>query len=133
MENRKKVIHIIGALAFFILTSFTFLLTGENLISLVKMDEEITFSGSIFMIFFSSPLIFYYLFFIIFVSITGHYPKHHDSFNKYFCSIAIASIFLSFPTSLYVNYKLKSDNYLVCERISWMSPNTYVKDIKLCD
>ncbi|XWY10350.1 DUF1240 domain-containing protein [Photorhabdus asymbiotica UENP] len=30
-------------------------------------------------------------------------------------------------------YKLKSENYLVCKRISWTSPNTYVKDIKLCD
>ncbi len=85
------------------------------------------------MIFFSSPLVFYYVFFIIFVNITGRYPKHHDSFNKYFGTIAIISFFLSFPTSLYVHYKLKSDNYLVCPRISWMSPNTYVKDIKLCD
>ncbi|MCC8388739.1 DUF1240 domain-containing protein, partial [Photorhabdus laumondii] len=47
--------------------------------------------------------------------------------------IAIVSFFLSFPLSFYVDYKLKSENYLVCERISWMSPNTYVKDIKLCD
>ncbi|MCT8352989.1 MULTISPECIES: DUF1240 domain-containing protein [Photorhabdus] len=133
MDSKKKIVHIIGALAIFILTSFGFFLTGENLISLVKMDEKITFSSSVIIIFFFSPLIFYSLFFIIFVSITGHYPKYHDSFNKYFGSIAIISLFLSFPTSLYVNYKLKSDNYLVCSRISWMSPNTYVKDIKLCD
>ncbi|WP_391528397.1 DUF1240 domain-containing protein [Photorhabdus akhurstii] len=133
MGNKKKAIHIICALFFLILTSFTFFLTGGNLVSLVKMDEKIIFSGSIFMIFFSSPLVFYYVFFIIFVNITGRYPKHHDSFNKYFGTIAIISLFLSFPTSLYVHYKLKSDNYLVCPRISWMSPNTYVKDMKLCD
>ncbi|WP_072084948.1 DUF1240 domain-containing protein, partial [Yersinia similis] len=29
-------------------------------------------------------------------------------------------------------YKLKSNGYVVCDRISWMSPNTYVKDLSLC-
>ncbi|MCW7763814.1 DUF1240 domain-containing protein [Photorhabdus luminescens] len=133
MGDKKKIIYIIGALAIFILMSFAFFLTGENLASLVKMDDKITFSSSVIIIFFFSPLVFYSLFFIIFVSITGHYPKYHDNFNKYFGTIAIISLFLSFPTSLYVNYKLKSDGYLVCPRISWKSPNTYVKDIKLCD
>ncbi|SCZ71640.1 MULTISPECIES: DUF1240 domain-containing protein [Photorhabdus] len=129
----KKIIHIIGAIAIFLLALFTFFLTGENIISLIEMDEKITFSGGVFIIFFSFPLISYATFFIVFVTVTGHYPKHHDNFVKYFFSIAIISIVLSFPTSLYVNYKLKSDGYLVCPRISWMSPNTYVKDIKLCD
>ncbi|NHB62667.1 DUF1240 domain-containing protein [Photorhabdus sp. RW14-46] len=133
MGNKRKVIHIICALFIFILTSFTFFLTGENLNSLIKMDEKIIFSGGVFMIFFSSPLVFYYVIFVIFVNITGRYPKYHDSFNKYFGTIAIISFFLGFPTSLYVNYKLKNDGYLVCPRISWTSPNTYVKDIKLCD
>ncbi|WP_157835550.1 DUF1240 domain-containing protein, partial [Photorhabdus australis] len=27
----------------------------------------------------------------------------------------------------------KNDGYLVCDKISWMSPTTYVKDIKLCE
>ncbi|WP_155490999.1 DUF1240 domain-containing protein, partial [Yersinia pseudotuberculosis] len=26
----------------------------------------------------------------------------------------------------------KSNSYVVCDRISWMSPNTYVKDLSLC-
>ncbi|QXF32072.1 hypothetical protein B0X70_01955 [Photorhabdus akhurstii] len=125
--------YIICALFFLILTSFTFFLTGEDLVSLVKMDEKIIFSSRVIIIFFFSPLILYSLLFIIFVSITGRYPKHHDSFNKYFGSIAIISLFLSFPTSLYVHYKLKSDGYLVCPRISLTAPNTYVKDMKLCD
>ncbi|MBS9424186.1 DUF1240 domain-containing protein [Photorhabdus caribbeanensis] len=133
MENKRKVIHIICALFIFILTSFTFFLTGGNLNSLIKMDEKIIFSGGVVIIFFSFPLISYATFFIVFVTVTGHYPKYHDNFVKYFCSIAIVAIVLSFPTSLYVNYKLRSDGYLVCPRISWMSPNTYVKDMNLCD
>ncbi|WP_387465569.1 DUF1240 domain-containing protein [Photorhabdus sp. RM323S] len=131
MGNRKKVIHIIGAFAVFLLALSGFSLTGENLISLVKMDEKITFSSSVFMILF--PLLSYLMIFVVFFNVTSRCQKYHDSFINYFGFIAIVSIFLSFPISLYVNYKLKSDNYLVCEKIYWMSPNTYVKDIKLCD
>ncbi|OWO81888.1 hypothetical protein B5C26_12160 [Photorhabdus luminescens] len=133
MENKKKIIHIIVAAATFVLVSSGFFLAGENLISLVKMDDKITFSSSVIIILFFSPLISYCMVSIIFSNITNRCQKYHDSFIKYFGSIAIISFFLSFPTSLYVNYKLKSDNYLVCPRISWMSPNTYVKDVKLCD
>ncbi|WP_071880949.1 MULTISPECIES: DUF1240 domain-containing protein [Photorhabdus] len=133
MENKKNIIPIICALAIFILSSCTFFLTGENLISLIKMDEKITFSGPVFIIFFSFPFISYLMTLSIRVNITGRYPKHHDTYVKYSAIIAFSSFILSFPLSFYVDYKLKSENYLVCERISWMSPNTYVKDIKLCD
>ncbi|OCA55529.1 DUF1240 domain-containing protein [Photorhabdus namnaonensis] len=133
MENKKKVIHIIIAIAILVLASSCLFLTGENLISLVKMDEKITFSGSVFMIFFSFPFLSYLMILVVFINITGRYPKHHEIYIRYSAVIALSSIFLSFPISFYVNYKLKSDNYLVCPRISWMSPNTYVKDMKLCD
>ncbi len=62
----KKIIHIIAALAIFLLTLFAFFLTGKNLISLIKMDEKITFSSSVIIILFFSPLIFYSLFFILY-------------------------------------------------------------------
>ncbi|CAQ82413.1 MULTISPECIES: DUF1240 domain-containing protein [Photorhabdus] len=133
MENKKKIVRIIGALAIFILTLVSFFFAGNDLISLVKMDDKITFSSSVFIVFCSFPLISYAIFFIVFVNVTGYYPKYHDGFVKYLGSIWVFLFFFSFPTSLYVNYKLRSDNYLVCPRISWMSPNTYVKDIKLCD
>ncbi|MBS9424180.1 DUF1240 domain-containing protein [Photorhabdus caribbeanensis] len=133
MGNKKKAIQILGALAIFILASLGLFLTGGNIISLVEMDEEITFSSNVIIIFFSFPLISYTTFLIIFFTVTDHYPKHNDKFVKCFFSIAIVALFLSFPISFYVHYKLKSDGYLVCPRISWMSPNTYVKDMKLCD
>ncbi|CAQ85333.1 MULTISPECIES: DUF1240 domain-containing protein [Photorhabdus] len=133
MVNKKKIMHITGAFAIFILALSGLFLTGENLISLINMDDKITFSGPVFIIFFSFPFLSYLIASVIFFNIKNRYPKHHDSFTNYFLVIAIVSFVLSFPLSFYVDYKLKSENYLVCERISWMSPNTYVKDIKLCD
>lgn len=129
----NKIIRIICAILILALMSFSMFIVSEYLISLVLMEDKITFSSSVFMTFFSFPLVLYYIVFIVFVNVVGRYPKHHDSFNKYLCLIALVSIVLSFPISFYVHYKLKSDGYLVCPRISWSSPNTYVKDIKLCD
>ncbi|MER2472635.1 DUF1240 domain-containing protein [Photorhabdus laumondii] len=71
--------------------------------------------------------------FVIFFNITGRCPKYHDNFINCFGMITVISFFSSFPLSFYVDYKLKSENYLICKRISLASPNTYVKDIKLCD
>ncbi|MCC8383088.1 DUF1240 domain-containing protein [Photorhabdus laumondii] len=133
MVNKKNILPIICAIAIFILALSGLFLTGENLISLIKMEEKITFSGPVFIIFFSFPFLSYFIVSVIFLNIKNRWPKHHDSFINCFRVIAIVSFFLSFPLSFYVDYKLKSENYLVCERISWMSPNTYVKDIKLCD
>ncbi|KMW73370.1 membrane protein [Photorhabdus luminescens subsp. luminescens] len=133
MVNKKKIMHIIGAFAIFILALSGFFLTGENLISLIKMDEKITFSGPVYIIFFSFPFLSYLIVSVIFLNIKNRCPKYHDNFINCFGMIAIISFFLSFPLSFYVDYKLKSENYLVCKRISWTSPNTYVKDIKLCN
>ncbi|MCA6219601.1 DUF1240 domain-containing protein [Photorhabdus antumapuensis] len=133
MVNKKKIIHIIGAFAIFILALSGLFLTGGNLISLIKMEDKITFSGHVFLLFFSFPLLSYSMIFVIFFNITSRCPKYHDNFINCFGMITVISFFSSFPISFYVDYKLKSENYLVCERISWMSPNTYVKDIKLCD
>ncbi|WP_339414145.1 DUF1240 domain-containing protein [Photorhabdus cinerea] len=52
--------------------------------------------------------------FTISFNIIGRCPKYHDNFINCFWVIAIFSFFLSFPLSFYVDYKLKSENYLVC-------------------
>ncbi|MBQ0211759.1 DUF1240 domain-containing protein [Providencia rettgeri] len=41
--------------------------------------------------------------------------------------------FSGVPIAFAVNYYLKDEGYLTCDRISWMSPTTYVKNISLCD
>ncbi|WP_434086475.1 DUF1240 domain-containing protein [Photorhabdus laumondii] len=116
----------------FILALSGFLFAGKNLISLIKMEDKITFSGPVFIIFFSFPLLSYSMIFVIFFNITGRCPKYHDNFINCFGMITVISFFSSSPLSFYVDYKLKSENYLVCERISLASSNTYVKDINLC-
>ncbi|KMW72688.1 membrane protein [Photorhabdus luminescens subsp. luminescens] len=133
MESNNKIIHIICAIFILSLMSFSMFIVSKYLLSLILMDEKITFSGGVVMFFFSFPFIFYFVVSAVYLSLAKRYPKNHDAYVKYLCVVAIVSVFLSFPVSFYVDYKLKSDDYLVCPRISWMSPNTYVKDVKLCD
>ncbi|WP_338089241.1 DUF1240 domain-containing protein [Photorhabdus khanii] len=96
------------------------------------MDDKITFSSGIIIVFFFFPLVFYFLSCSIYLNLTSRIPKYHDTCVNCLGMIAIVAFFLSFPTAFYVNYKLKNENYLICPKISWSSPNKYVKDIKLC-
>ncbi|OTA18921.1 membrane protein [Xenorhabdus beddingii] len=101
--------------------------------SLILMKDEIMFSGAVFMYFISFPLIFYAIAGSIFFFIFDRLPKFNQLIVKYLTMLMIASFIVSFPISFYVDYKLKSDGYFVCDKISWRSPTTYVKDLKLCN
>ncbi|CAI2022076.1 Protein of uncharacterised function (DUF1240) [Serratia fonticola] len=100
--------------------------------SLILMKDEITFSASIFMCFFGSPLILYALSGSVFFFIFDRLPRHNMIVVKHLTRLALVSILFSLPVSLYVNYKLIHDGYFTCDKISWMSPTTYVKDLSLC-
>ncbi|MBE8598265.1 DUF1240 domain-containing protein [Xenorhabdus sp. BG5] len=46
--------------------------------------------------------------------------------------IAIFGFVFSLFFSFYVNFKLKNENYFLCDKSSWMATNKYVKNISLC-
>lgn len=122
---------LLGVILLLIITPMM-LLVGSYVISLMRIEDEITFSSSIFISLLSSPLVFYALAGSTCEFIFNRLPKSRKIVIKYLTMLAIASFIMSFPISLYVDYKLKSNGYVVCDRISWMSPNTYVKDLSLC-
>ncbi len=133
MDNKRKIMNIIGAIFILFLMSLGVFVVVDSFFSLMTMAEIIFFSNGMIIAFFFFPLVFYFLSFIIYFNLTARIPKYHDTCVNYLGMIAIVAFFLSFPTSFYVNYKLKSGNYLICPKISWSSPNKYVKDIKLCN
>lgn len=130
MKNRLW--KILGASALLILFICLSLLIYSYAISLVLMKDEITFSTSVFMSFFAIPLILYALSGSVFFFIFDRLPKHNMLVVRYLTRLALASLIFGLPVSLYVSYKLNHDGYLTCDKISWMSPTTYVKDLSLC-
>ncbi|WP_258180452.1 DUF1240 domain-containing protein, partial [Yersinia pseudotuberculosis] len=96
------------------------------------IEDRIIFSSSIAICLISFPLMFYVMTGSIYFFIFNKTPKFNKLLIKYLTMLAIASFIMSFPIPFYIDYKLKNDGYVVCDRISWMSPNTYVKDLSLC-
>nr|WP_222941591.1 DUF1240 domain-containing protein [Xenorhabdus sp. TS4] len=107
-------------------------LVSKSVFSLILMEDEITFSSSVVIGFISSPLLFYSISGSVFFFIFDRLPKYNKIIVKYLSMLMIASFFISFPISLYVSYKLKNEGYVTCDKISWMSPTTYVKNLSLC-
>ncbi|MEB7885692.1 DUF1240 domain-containing protein [Serratia fonticola] len=130
MKNRFW--KIFGTSAFLVIFICLSLLIYSYAISLILMKDIIKFSTSVFMSFFAIPLILYALSGSVFFFIFDRLPKHNMLVVRYLTRLALASLIFGLPVSLYVNYKLKNDGYLTCDRISWMSPTTYVKDLSLC-
>lgn len=59
------------------------------------------------------------------------------TFNKlimrYLVYLGLAGVLLSFPISFVVNIFLLDEGYKTCDKISWLSPTTYVKELSFCN
>ncbi len=130
MNNR--LFKTLGAIIALLIFTPMIYLVSTYIISLIKMEDIIKFSGHIFIAFLSSPILLYSLVGSVWFFIFNKLPKFNKFIIKYLSIPMFLSFIVSFPISFYVDYKLKSKGYVVCDRISWMSPNTYVKDLSLC-
>ncbi|KMJ46852.1 membrane protein [Xenorhabdus khoisanae] len=128
----SKYLKALGVLILLLLMTFIVAFIIDDAISLILMKDEIRFSGTVVMVVMSSPLLLYSLSSSVFFFIFDRLPKFNKIVVKYLSRLMIASFIIGFPISFYVDYKLKSDGYLTCDKLSWMSPTTYVKDLSLC-
>lgn len=126
----------IRALAIFLITAiliFGIYITLLECYSLIKLDNEITFSGSYVAIISSIPFFIYIALGSVYHSITKVLPKHNKKILHSLCVIALIAITVGPFVSFYVTFKLTHEGYVKCDRISWMSPNTFVKAPANCD
>ncbi|WMV72010.1 DUF1240 domain-containing protein [Xenorhabdus griffiniae] len=128
----SKYLKALGVLILLLLMTFIVAFIIDDAISLILMKDEIRFSATVVMVVMSSPLLLYSLSGSVFFFIFDRLPKFNKIVVKYLSRLMIASFIIGFPISFYVDYKLKSDGYLTCDKLSWMSPTTYVKDLSLC-
>ncbi|KOY62360.1 hypothetical protein AM629_09015 [Photorhabdus heterorhabditis] len=129
----KNIIRIICGIFVCFIILFGYYIVFNNIHSLLVMKDEIVFSSIIFICFFSFPLVLYYFTSVFFYFIFNKLPNNHMLYIKFLGSIMVISFIISLPISFWVSNQLNNDGYLVCNKISWMSPTTYVKDIKLCE
>lgn len=128
----NKYFKIFLAAVLFVLCSFAALITYQYVASLVFMEDEITFSAPVLMVFLSSPLLLYAMLGSMYFFISNKRPKYDKGVTRYLAYLMFTSFVISLPISFYVDYKLKSAGYLTCDKISWQSPTTYVTNLSLC-
>ncbi|MGV7960947.1 DUF1240 domain-containing protein [Photorhabdus tasmaniensis] len=129
----NKYFKALGGLILLLIVTFMMCLVINSVVSLILMKDEIIFSSTVVICFMSFPLLFYSISGSIFFFIFDRLPKFNKLIVKYLSMLMIASFIVSFPISFYVSYKLKNEGYLTCDKISWMSPTTYVKNLSFCE
>ncbi|HBE9179087.1 TPA: DUF1240 domain-containing protein [Serratia fonticola] len=130
MNNKYYKISL--ATMLLILFSFATLLVWQYVLSLVFMEDEITFSASVVIGFLTCPLLIYAMLSGIYFFIFNKRPKYDKGITRYLVYLMFLSFAISLPISFYVDYKLKNAGYLTCDKISWQSPTTYVTNLSLC-
>jgi uncharacterized membrane protein YphA (DoxX/SURF4 family) len=130
MNNKYYKISL--ATMLLILFSFATLLVLQYVLSLVFMEDEITFSASVVIGFLTCPLLLYAMLSGIYFFIFNKRPKYDKGITRYLVYLMFLSFAISLPISFYVDHKLKNEGYLTCDKISWQSPTTYVTSLSLC-
>ncbi|MDC9581040.1 DUF1240 domain-containing protein [Xenorhabdus sp. PR6a] len=132
MDNKKRFIVIISSLFLILIMSLGMFFIFEDIISIIKMGDEIIFSWKLFLFFFASPLPFYMCVYAIYFCVTQKPAKINNKIIKYLTINFFVFLFFCFPLSWYLDSKLKMEGYFVCEKISFSSPTKYVKYPNLC-
>ncbi len=131
---------IIVSIFFLILFIVIGILVYGYTISLFLMEDIIIFSEPIVMLTLGVPLVIYTCFAItieFFLGVKSIVFMSLMTFNKlimrYLVYLGLAGVLLSFPISFVVNIFLLDEGYKTCDKISWLSPTTYVKELSFCN
>ncbi|ENG3800755.1 DUF1240 domain-containing protein [Proteus mirabilis] len=131
---------IIVSIFFLILFIVIGILVYGYTISLFLMEDIIIFLGPIVMLTLGVPLVIYTCFAMtieFFLGVKSIVFMSLMTFNKlimrYLVYLGLAGVLLSFPISFVVNIFLLDERYKTCDKISWLSPTTYVKELSFCN
>ncbi|EMG9953857.1 TPA: DUF1240 domain-containing protein [Proteus mirabilis] len=131
---------IIVSIFFLILFIVIGILVYGYTISLFLMEDIIIFSEPIVMLTLGVPLVISTCFAMtieFFLGVKSIVFMSLITFNKlimrYLVYLGLAGVLLSFPISFVVNIFLLDEGYKTCDKISWLSPTTYVKELSFCN
>ncbi|MFN3070184.1 DUF1240 domain-containing protein [Serratia sp. J2] len=97
-----------------------------------KLSEPVIFSWKVGVLVFLAPWVFYFSYLTMCCAIKNKYSKMNNKIANFLSTIAISGAVLSLLSSMYISQNLKDNGYKICPRKSWMAPNEYVRDLKIC-
>lgn len=108
------------------------LISTHDYISFITRSEVITFSTKNGCLIWFSPLCMYFSLLLFKYILTKKQVVFNNKTGGIFGFMAVIGFVFSLFLSFYVDFKLKSENYITCAKSSWIAPNKYVKDVSLC-
>ncbi|MBI6547630.1 DUF1240 domain-containing protein [Xenorhabdus lircayensis] len=127
-----KVFYFLVSVFVLSLLSVVVFFSWRDLLSLLSMSEVILFSWRVFLMSFGLPLAFHMFIYIIKFCFVKKINSYNGVVVKFLTAYSIIVFLFSFPVSMYVDNKLKSEGYLVCDKKSVFSPSKYVKKMVFC-
>ncbi len=126
-------LRAIALVIIFVPVLFLFCYIYECVYSAFRMESKITFSAMMIPIAISTLLIYYIFYSTMYYCIIKKNPKYNDLIYLWLLRIAFTSMLFGPFTSMYITYKAMHNGYIECEKISWMSPNNFVKPPETCN
>ncbi|WP_057533032.1 DUF1240 domain-containing protein [Yersinia pseudotuberculosis] len=125
---------LVGAFAvlLFFLSSWGCWFSLSGYLAFFKLSDIIIFSWKVGFVIFPAPLLFYFSYLAFYSAIKNKPATMNNKLANALAILAILGSIISLFSSAYISYSLTEYSYKSCPRSSWMSPNEYVKDIKLC-
>ncbi|MDX8001250.1 DUF1240 domain-containing protein [Xenorhabdus sp. Reich] len=132
MENNNKNIIVIGSFSLVLAMVFCNVFIFNDIISILNRSNEINFSWKSIAIISGSPLFIYMFSCAFYYSISSKTMKLNNKLIKILTIIFFVFFLFSFPFSWYLDSKFKAEGYIVCEQMSVVSLNKYVKYPEMC-
>ncbi|MDC9605299.1 DUF1240 domain-containing protein [Xenorhabdus griffiniae] len=132
MDNSSRLKIFIAAATFMCVSVTAVLISTHDYISFITRSEVITFSTKNGCLIWFSPLCMYFSLLLFKYILTKKQVVFNNKTGGIFGFMAVIGFVFSLFLSFYVDFKLKSENYITCAKSSWIAPNKYVKDVSLC-
>ncbi|MGL5388215.1 MAG: DUF1240 domain-containing protein [Serratia sp. (in: enterobacteria)] len=132
MDDVTKPIHGFFAVILLLLTCWLGWFSLSGYVAFFRLSDIVIFSWVVGLMIFGAPLMLYFLYVVFYSPIMNKPIKANNKLGNSLVILAMIGAVISLFSSIYIGHDLKGRGYKVCSKSSWILPNEYVKDIKLC-
>ncbi|MFV8869500.1 DUF1240 domain-containing protein [Serratia fonticola] len=131
VKINRPLVGLFGVFIF-LLSCWLSWVSLSGYLSFFKLSDVIIFSWKVGVFIFGTPLLFYFSYLAVLCVIKNKVPAMNNKLANSLTLLAMLGAIISLFSSIYIGHNLKERGYKVCSKASWVAPNEYVRDLKLC-
>ncbi|OKP26717.1 DUF1240 domain-containing protein [Serratia fonticola] len=131
VKINRPIVGLFGVFVF-LLSCWLSWVSLSGYLSFFKLNDVIIFSWKVGVFIFGTPLLFYFSYLALLCVIKNKVPTMNNKLANSLTLLAMFGAIISLFFSIYIGHNLQDSGYKVCSKTSWVAPNEYVKDLKLC-